>query len=38
MNVPDTFITAFGFAKKDNWSFQKILKYYFKGVQLVKAY
>lgn len=29
---------AFGFAKADGWSFQKILKYYFKGIRLVKAY
>jgi len=29
---------AYGFAKKDGWSFQKILKYYYKGVKLVKAY
>ncbi|MEX1112696.1 MAG: SpoIID/LytB domain-containing protein [Candidatus Andersenbacteria bacterium] len=29
---------AFGFAKADDWSFQKILSYYFKGVKLVKAY
>ncbi|MEX0650078.1 MAG: SpoIID/LytB domain-containing protein [Candidatus Andersenbacteria bacterium] len=29
---------AFGFAKADGWSFQKILSYYFKGVKLVKAY
>ena len=29
---------AYGFANKDGWSFQKILKYYFTGVQLVKAY
>jgi len=29
---------AFGFAKADNWSFSKILTYYFKGIKLVKAY
>lgn len=29
---------AYGFASVDNWSFQKILKYYYKGVKLVKAY
>lgn len=29
---------AYGLAKADNWSFQKILQYYFKGVKLVKAY
>lgn len=29
---------AFGFAKADNWSFQKILNYYYKGIKLVKAY
>lgn len=29
---------AFGFAKADGWSFQKILNYYYKGVKLVKAY
>lgn len=29
---------AFGFAKADGWSFEKILKYYFKGIRLVKAY
>ena len=29
---------AFGFAKKDGWSFKKILNYYYKGVKLVKAY
>ncbi len=29
---------AYGFASKDNWSWQKILKYYYKGVKLVKAY
>ncbi len=29
---------AYGFAGKDSWSFQKILKYYYKGVSLVKAY
>ena len=29
---------AFGFASKDDWSFSKILQYYFKGVKLVKAY
>lgn len=29
---------AYGFANKDNWSFQKILTYYYKGVKLVKAY
>lgn len=29
---------AFGFAKAENWSFQKILRYYFQGVKLVKAY
>ncbi len=29
---------AFGFADKDNWNYQKILKYYFQGIKLVKAY
>lgn len=29
---------AYGFAKADGWSFQKILKYYFQGIRLVKAY
>lgn len=29
---------AFGFAKDDGWSFQKILQYYYKGIKLVKAY
>lgn len=29
---------AYGFAAKDGWSWQKILKYYYKGVKLVKAY
>lgn len=29
---------AYGFANKDDWSWQKILKYYYKGVKLVKAY
>lgn len=29
---------AYGFASKDNWSFQKILSYYYKGIKLVKAY
>lgn len=29
---------AYGFADKDSWSWQKILKYYYKGVKLVKAY
>jgi len=29
---------AFGFAKKDGWSWQKILQYYYKGIRLVKAY
>lgn len=29
---------AYGFANKDGWSFQKILKYFYKGVKLVKAY
>jgi len=29
---------AFGFAKADGWSFQKILSYYYKGIKLVKAY
>ncbi len=29
---------AYGFASKDNWSFQKILKYFYKGVKIVKAY
>lgn len=29
---------AYGFAAQDNWSFQKILKYYYQGVSLVKAY
>lgn len=29
---------AYGFANKDAWSWQKILKYYYKGVKFVKAY
>lgn len=29
---------AYGFAGKDGWSWQKILKYYYKGVKFVKAY
>jgi hypothetical protein len=29
---------AFGFAKKDGWSWQRILQYYYKGITLVKAY
>lgn len=29
---------AYGFAKAQNWSFQKILTYYFYGVKIVKAY
>ncbi len=29
---------AYGFAKNDDWSFQRILKYYYKGISLVKAY
>jgi hypothetical protein len=29
---------AFGFAKRDGWSWQKILSYYYKGIKLVKAY
>jgi len=29
---------AFGLAKKDGWSFAKILQYYYHGVRLVKAY
>lgn len=29
---------AYGFAKAQNWTFQKILTYYFYGVKLVKAY
>lgn len=29
---------AYGFASKENWNFQKILKYYYKGIRLVKAY
>ncbi len=29
---------AFGFAKAEGWSYEKILKYYFKGIKLVKAY
>lgn len=29
---------AFGLASKDNWNFQKILKHFYKGVALVKAY
>lgn len=29
---------AYGFANKDGWSWQKILKYYYKGVKFVKAY
>jgi hypothetical protein len=29
---------AYGFAKQDGWSWQKILAYYYKGIKLVKAY
>lgn len=29
---------AYGFANKDAWTWQKILKYYYKGVKFVKAY
>ncbi|MEX1997089.1 MAG: SpoIID/LytB domain-containing protein [Candidatus Andersenbacteria bacterium] len=29
---------AYGLAGQDKWSFQKILKYFYKGVSLVKAY
>jgi hypothetical protein len=29
---------AYGFANKDGWSWQRILKYYYKGVTFVKAY
>lgn len=29
---------AYGFAAADGWNFQKILKYYFKGISLTKAY
>lgn len=29
---------AYGFANKDNWNFQKILHYFYKGIKLVKAY
>jgi len=29
---------AYGLAKKDGFSFQKILNYYYKGIKLVKAY
>lgn len=29
---------AYGFAAKAHWTFQKILKYYFDGIRLVKAY
>ncbi len=29
---------AYGFAKQDGWSWQKILKYYYKSINLVKAY
>lgn len=29
---------AYGLAAKDQWNFQKILKYYFKGITLTKAY
>ena len=29
---------AYGFASKENWSFQKILGYYYNGIKLVKAY
>jgi len=29
---------AYGFANKDWWSYQKILKYFYQGVKLVKAY
>ena len=29
---------AFGFAKADGWSWQKILGYYYKGVKFVRAY
>lgn len=29
---------AYGYAANDKWNFQKILKYYFKGISLVRAY
>jgi peptidoglycan hydrolase-like amidase len=29
---------AYGLANKDNWNFQKILGYFYKGIRLVKAY
>lgn len=29
---------AYGFASKEGWKMEKILKYYYKGVNLVKAY
>lgn len=29
---------AYGFAKKDNWDFKKILNYFYQGIKLVKAY
>ena len=29
---------AFGFAKADGWSFDRILKYYYQNIRLVKAY
>ncbi len=29
---------AFGFAKKDGWSFQRILQHYYQNIRLVKAY
>jgi len=29
---------AYGFAKKENWDFKKILNYYYKDIRLVKAY
>ncbi len=29
---------AYGFAKNDGWDFQKILKYFYSGIKLVKAY
>ncbi|MGH9856465.1 MAG: SpoIID/LytB domain-containing protein, partial [Acidobacteriota bacterium] len=29
---------AFGFAKHDDWSFKRILQYYYKGIRLIKAY
>ena len=29
---------AYGFANKDGWSYQKILKYFYQNIRLVKAY